>query len=130
MTEKDFDSWNQEKKMVDRKVVSKSLFFHSREIWWCNTGLNIGVEVNGKNKNFDRPMLIVKKFNADLIWVLPLVSRGKTNPYYYTLNHETIQSSVVLSQIKAISTKRLLRRLGIISQSDFEQVVFKLKSFF
>lgn len=130
MTEKDFDSWNQEKKMVDRKVVSKSLFFHSREIWWCNTGLNIGVEVNGKNKNFDRPMLIVKKFNADLIWVLPLVSRGKTNPYYYTLNHETIQSSVVLSQIKAISTKRLLRRLGIISQSDFEQIVFKLKSFF
>lgn len=63
---KDFDKWNIEKKIVDARVVNKNLFFYAREIWWCSTGLNVGVESNGKHDNFERPMLIVKKFNSEL----------------------------------------------------------------
>lgn len=44
------------------------------------------------------------------------------------LNHEDVKSWVVLSQIKAISTKRLLRKIGSISEVDFKEVVLKLRN--
>jgi len=126
--EKDFDAWNKEKKTTDKKIVNKGLFFYAREIWWCSAGLNIGVEANGKNENFERPMLIVKKFNADMIWVLPLTTKEKQNKYHHKLEHEVIKSWVILSQIKTISTKRLLRKIGSISDSDFKEVILKVQN--
>ena len=64
--EKDFDKWNSEKKLVDKKTVNRDLFFYAREIWWCSAGLNIGVEADGKNENYERPFLIIK--NSMQIW--------------------------------------------------------------
>src|SRR3989344_5107658 len=127
--QKDFDKWNTEKKVVDAKVVNTELFFYAREIWWCSVGLNVGVEANGKHDNFERPMLVVKKFNADMVWALPLTTQGQNNKYYYKLNHEEVKSWVVLSQIKTISTKRFLRKIGSISESDFKEVILKLQKF-
>lgn len=126
--EKDFDKWNTEKKIVDKKIINRDLFFYSREIWWCSAGLNIGIETDGKNDNFERPMLIIKKFNSDMVWVLPLTTKGKNNKYYLKLDYEIIKSWVILSQIKTISTKRLLRKIGSISEPDFEEVIFRLQN--
>ncbi len=125
---KDFDVWNKEKKYIENKVVNRDLFFYPREIWWCSAGLNIGVESDGKNENFERPMLIIKKFNADMVWVLPLTTKEKQNKYHYKLEHETIKSWVILSQIKTISTKRLLRKIGSISEFDFKEVIKRVKN--
>lgn len=127
--QKDFDTWNKEKKIVDTKVINRNLFFYSREIWWCSAGLNVGVEINGKNENFERPMLIIKKFNAEMVWALPLTTKEKDNPYHHKLEQGTIKSWVILSQIKAISTKRLLRKIGSISEADFVEIQTKLKNF-
>ncbi|HCC06081.1 TPA: hypothetical protein DEP94_01830 [Candidatus Nomurabacteria bacterium] len=125
--EKDFDAWNKEKKVTDKKTVNRNLFFYAREIWWCSAGLNIGVEADGKNENFERPMLIIKKFNTDMIWVLPLTTKEKQNKYHHKLEHEIIKSWVILSQIKTISTKRLLRKIGSISDLDFKEVILKVQ---
>lgn len=125
--EKNFDGWNKEKKVVDQRLVSRDLFFYAREIWWCSAGLNIGVEVDGKNEKFERPMLIIKKFNADMVWVLPLTAKERQNKHFYEIKHQTIRSWVFLSQIKTISTKRLLRKMGFISESDFKEIVFRLQ---
>jgi mRNA interferase MazF len=124
---KDFDKWNTEKKIVDGKVINRDLFFYAREIWWVSAGLNIGVEADGKNDNFERPMLIIKKFNSDMIWVLPLTTKEKENKYYFKLDHEIVKSWVILSQIKTISTKRLLRKIGSISENDFKEVILRLQ---
>lgn len=126
--EKDFDNWNKEKKVVDKKAVNRDLFFYPREIWWCSAGLNVGVEADGKNENFERPMLIIKKINADMIWVLPLTTKEKQNKYHFKLEHAEIKSWVILSQIKTLSTKRLLRKIGSISDSDFAEVVSKTQN--
>ena len=124
--QKDFDRWNTEKKLVNEKVINPDLFFHAREIWWCSSGLNVGVEADGKNENFERPMLIIKKFNSDMVWTLPLTTKSKENKYHFRLRHETINSWVVLSQIKTISTKRLLRKLGVISEKDFKEIISEI----
>ena len=125
--DKDFDTWNREKKVVDKKTVNRNLYFYAREIWWCSAGLNVGVEADGKNENFERPMLIVKKFNADMVWVLPLTTKEKANKYHFKLTHETIKSWVILSQIKTISTKRLLRKIGSISKADLQAVISRIQ---
>ncbi len=124
--EKNYDLWNIEKKVLDKKTVNKDLFFHAREIWWCSAGLNIGVEIDGKNDNFERPMLIVKKFNSDMVWVVPLTKKERANPYYLKLRNSSVESSLILSQIKTISTKRLLRKIGSISEDEFSSVVSRL----
>jgi mRNA interferase MazF len=56
---KDFRKWHFRKKLVHE---SKNIpYFYEREIWWCSIGLNVGYEQDGKNDNFERPVLVLKK---------------------------------------------------------------------
>jgi mRNA interferase MazF len=93
-----------------------------------SAGLNVGVEADGKNENFERPMVIIKKFNADMVWVLPLTTKDKKNEYHFKLTHEVVTSWVILSQVKTISTKRLLRKIGSVSKADMITIVSKVQS--
>ena len=58
---KDFDKWNIEKKKIDYNI--KNILPKKREIWWLSIGLNVGVEEDGKNNNFEQPILVMKVFN-------------------------------------------------------------------
>jgi hypothetical protein len=58
---KDFDGWNNEKQRINK--TDKKRFFKEREIWWCALGINIGVEIDGKNGAYERPVLIFKYRN-------------------------------------------------------------------
>jgi hypothetical protein len=61
---KDFDKWNSVKKIYSKKERTETeVYFKEREIWWCSAGINIGDEQNGKNFFFERPIIILKKFN-------------------------------------------------------------------
>lgn len=73
---KDFDSWNEEKKNLEN-FGNANLPFSEGQIWWCSFGYNIGDEEDGKNAFFERPALVVKKFNNRLCWVLPTTSQQK-----------------------------------------------------
>ncbi len=115
--------------MTDEKYISRDLFFHEREVWWCSLGINIGVESDGKNDYFERPVLIVKKFNADMIWIIPLTSRKHNNEYYRKVDHEFGPSWACLTQLRVVSTKRLLRKIGMTVQTDFEAVLNSLSSY-
>lgn len=72
-------------------------------------------------------MLIIKKFNNEMVWVLPMTTQGKENEYHYKLEHESVKSYVLVSQIKTISTKRLLRKVGTIGDGDFKNIIQKIK---
>ncbi|MEK7185480.1 MAG: type II toxin-antitoxin system PemK/MazF family toxin, partial [Patescibacteria group bacterium] len=64
---------------------------------------------------------------ADMLWVLPLTTKENQNKYFYELKHEFIKSRVLLSQIKTISTKRLLRKFGTVTESDFKQIISTIR---
>ncbi len=115
---KDFDKWNNLKKKVESRL--QRTLFNEREVWWCSLGLNIGSEQDGVNEYYERPVLIFKKFNLDLAWILPLTKTIKDNVYYFRLIEN--DSSVVLSQIKLISSRRLLRKIRSISKEEFTQI--------
>lgn len=126
---KEFDKWNEKKKEINSRKSSYDFFFYEREVWWASVGINIGIESNGKNENFERPILIIKKFNSDMVWILPMTSKKHTGYHYQKINHDSGISWVYLSQIKTISTKRLLRKIGMISESEFMEVIDKLDKY-
>src|SRR3989338_8182748 len=72
----------------------------------------IGFEENGKNEMFERPVLILRKFNKYILWALPLTRSKKGGDFYYRITQgEEDDSVVILSQIRLISSKRLLRKI-------------------
>lgn len=125
---KDFDRWNEKKKGADEKDLGRNLFIHEREVWWCSLGVNIGVEIDGKNNDFERPVLLVKKFNGLMFWGVPLTSKAKENPYIVKVEHQKGVSYANISQLRLLSTKRVLRKVGVISEESFAKVVSCLKS--
>lgn len=125
---KDFDKWNKKKKLIDQKEISDQTFFNEREIWWGSLGVNIGYEQDGKNDDFERPLLIVKKFNRSIVWVLPLTTIAKDNKFHYKL--KSSGSFVILSQIRLVSTKRFLRLIETINENEFKEIISNIKGLF
>ncbi len=125
--DKDFDRWNTEKKRID--MEARRVFAHPREVWWCALGLNIGAEINGKNDNFERPVLIVKIYNTETLLVLPITSKEKDDKFHCKVSAKVGQVWVKLTQIRVISSHRLLRKLDILAEAEYKKVEDKLRSF-
>ncbi len=119
----DFDDWNDLKKNIER--VANSALFHEREIWWCSLGINLGVETDGKHERYERPVLIIRKFNRDVAWVLPMTSKVKESPFHHSFEMGNKKRSVMLTQLKTISTKRLSRKIGMMRMDAFLEVKIK-----
>lgn len=103
------------------------VYFKEKDIWWVSLGANVGHEEDGKNENFERPVLVLKKFNEYMLWVLPLTSKEKVGKYYYKFEYNGKKYSVILSQIRTISSKRLLRKIRTLPKKDFDAVRERIK---
>lgn len=124
--EKNFDEWNKLKKDIHHREIE--IFCNQREIWWCSLGLNIGSEEDGKNELFERPIVVLKVFNRNMLRVAPLTSRCKEDDHHVSINYNNRTGSVILSQVKTISSKRLSRKLCRLDVGQFLKVMEKLKN--
>lgn len=125
---KDFNKWNTEKQYIDS--TNHHPYFSEREIWWCALGVNIGVEVDGKNGKFERPALVLKYLNKDMTLVVPLTTKHKADKNHIEIKTEYITSYAKISQIKVISTKRLLRKVSTLPEAEFQKVKQEFLAFF
>jgi mRNA interferase MazF len=110
---KEFDEWNKVKQAFEKKDTK--LFFKEREIWWTALGHNIGQEENGKNKNFERPVLILKKISRNLFIGIPTTTKYKGEfykSYIGIFNNKKVY--IIWNQIRILSTKRLIRKSRIV----------------
>ena len=57
-----FVYWTRLKIRIHFQDIQERPYFKEREIWWVNLGVNVGFEQDGKGDNFERPILILKKF--------------------------------------------------------------------
>lgn len=118
---KNFDNWNINKKILDKKV--ENILPKKKEVWWISVGLNIGVEEDGKNDNFERPVLVIKVFNRQCFLGIPTTSIDKIGKkYYFPIKYKQNKYFLVLSQIRLFSTKRLSRKIFNIESKDFLNV--------
>ncbi|OGI77250.1 hypothetical protein A3B85_02200 [Candidatus Nomurabacteria bacterium RIFCSPHIGHO2_02_FULL_37_13] len=126
----DFDRWNNIKKDINAQKVNTILFPQLGEIWMCALGKNIGREQNGGGKNFSRPMLVIKKFNNEIFWVLPLSTKQKKIDFYYNFKDKNNQDvSVIISQIRLIYIKRFERKLYDMDTPDVVEIKKRLREY-
>lgn len=104
---KDFDTWNTLKKQID--TMDSKHFIHEREVWWCSIGLNVGKEQDGKHSVFERPVVVLKKFNRHMVLAVPLTTKVKENRYYFVYRRNGNVEAALISQIRLLSTNRFTR---------------------
>lgn len=122
-----YNKWNEIKKVLSKE--NKSLNFNQKEIFMAYIGKNIGFEQNGdKNQNFLRPILIYKKFSKNLFLGIPLTTTQREGKFYYSFVFKDDKiSTVLLSQIKLVDSKRCKYRMGQIKDEDFKKLILKFK---
>jgi len=73
---------------------------------------------------------VIKKFNRYVLWALPLTRSQKTGGYYYRITQGNEDDSVViLSQLRLISSKRLLRKMRMLKELEFKDIINKIGGF-
>jgi mRNA-degrading endonuclease toxin of MazEF toxin-antitoxin module len=96
--------------------------FKEGEIWWCSIGDNVGSEINGKDSQFVRPVLILKKFHAELFFGLPLSTQVKRGTWQVSILFKDKDQAVLLHQGRTLNSKRLQHYMGKIKINDLEKV--------
>ncbi len=127
---KNFDEWNEVKKLTDNKNIIPQL--RQREIYWANLGENIGFEQNGKGQHFMRPLLVFKKFSNNMFFGIPLSSQKKQDgSWFFEFSFKNSESSTALIvQGKMYDVKRLDRKIGKMSIEDYDKLKLKFKELF
>lgn len=96
------------------------------EIWWVALGVNIGVEIDGKGKDYARPVVVVSKFNENAFFIIPLSKVRNPQPDIHipvsNFNLDTSTCAVV-TQTRTVDNQRFLQRIGTVSVSAFEVIV-------
>lgn len=118
----DYNNWNEQKK---KYAHTKRIYFHKGDVWYVALGKNIGYEEDGKNQNFERPILITRKFNNDIFICVPLTSQNKEGKYYHTLISFP-GSTAILSQVRLLDAKRLLRYIGKVEHEELQEIKLKI----
>lgn len=119
---KDFSKWFSLKQSAHE--TESGALFHEREIWWCKLGANIGFEIDGGGEDFERPVIIIKKFNLDTCIVIPLTAKLKTGKYYFSIGSVNERDAVaVLSQIRLIDRKRLEEKIETLPKTKFKELL-------
>lgn len=125
---KRFNAWTKLKRKIHNRTDIPA-GYKEREIWWVALGHNIGVEQDGKNENFDRPVLIIKGFSKYQFWAVPLSTTDKDGPYYHKVVVNGVVSNVLLSQLRVLDTRRFIRKYGMLNSKDFAEIKLKLIDF-
>lgn len=119
--EKDFNGWNNKKKYINEREISP--FYHERELWWCTLGINVGFEQDGSDIEYRRPVLILKGLSRQTCLVVPLTTSAHTHKLRPSIGLvEDKKACALLSQMKVIDTKRLVRKIGNLDKKIFDNI--------
>ena len=125
-----YNNWNEIKIAIEYENIIVG--FKERDIFYMSMGKNIGFEQDGKGENFVRPVVIIKGFNKNMFFGIPLSTKMKEGKFYYKFQFqkkdELVENIALLSQMRLFSTKRLLNKIGVISKEDFIKMKNEFKS--
>ncbi len=124
MYTKDFYNWN---------IDQKDNISHVRdgEVRWIIFGVNVGSEIDGKGISFTRPGLIISMVGSNLALVIPMSTKIKNDvPGYFQIEWKGKIVSLCIHQIRIFSQKRILHRIGKISENKMLLCKQEVRNFF
>jgi|SRR3989344_3975189 len=126
MHKKDYTIWHKIKTYIHNE--KPRIYFHESEVWFCNLGMNVGFEQDGQGGECLRPVIVLRKFNNEIFWAIPLTKTRKEGKYYYPFSFQpNTESTAIISQIRLTDAKRLKYKIGSVSSKDLEQIKRKIK---
>lgn len=118
--EKDFKNWQKLKSEINNS--EKLPTFNEREVWWCSIGVNVGHEADGKSRYFNRPVIVVRKFNKHLFLGAPLTTKIKNNPFYHKIHFKGVEQCVMITHLRLYDSKRLHDKMGDLPSAQFQSL--------
>ena len=125
--EKEYKKWHEQKTIIHSQKDRP--FFHEREVWFASVGVNIGFEQDGRGEEYLRPVIVLRKFNNEVLWGIPLTKNQKLSKYYFSFEMKGEVSTAILSQIRLVDSKRLQYKIGDIERFDFNDLKRRLRQF-
>ncbi|MBR0467407.1 type II toxin-antitoxin system PemK/MazF family toxin [Candidatus Saccharibacteria bacterium] len=120
LEKRDYKEWMPIK--ADTHNAGRYRTFSEGQIWWCIWGENVGTEINGKGELFLRPVYIFKKDGRLNFTGIPLTTQAHEGHGYVKFNFKDKEIYAVLSQIRATSVFRLLRKKGEADDMDVSKI--------
>lgn len=96
-------------------------YVNEGDIWWASIGENVGSEINGKNKLFSRPVIILKKLSHGFYFVVPTTTKLRDGSWYVEFIQRGVKMQACLHQSRSIDYRRLSSKLGELDDSDFSR---------
>ncbi len=127
-----FSEWTKEKANLRYYGKLHKFPIYNNFIYWCNLGINIGSEQNKL-----RPVLILKTSkNSPICTILPLTTKRLEDDFWFHIDLEEIDSTVLVEQLKVVSKIRITNpyrkkgKLVTILQNDWDKINSQLKSLY
>ena len=125
---KDFDNWNIAKKRL--QAEEREINIRKGEIRWVSFGVNVGSEIDGKGKSFARPALIMHVIGSKLALTVPITTKVKDIPGYVSFTWKDKTNALCIHQMRVVSQKRILDRMGKISSNKLNKCKHDIASFY
>jgi len=121
-----YNDWNEQKVYIELQNIRT--FFKERDIFYLRAWKNVWFEQNWKWGNFSRPFLVLKKFNNETFWWVPLSSKTKEWKYYHNFILNNIPQTAIISQMRLIDSKRILDKIWMIDKINYDLIKQKIKN--
>lgn len=125
----EYMDWMKKKLDLKYNVQIKDFPILYNCIYWAFMGCNVGSE-EGKH----RPVLIMRTYkNSSVCAVLPLTTQRLNDEYWYHVDLEHINSTVLCEQLRVIDISRIDKpyrikgRIVSISKKDWEEIDREVK---
>ena len=127
-----FSEWTKEKANLRYNGKLPKFSIYNNFIYWCNLGINIGSEQNKL-----RPVLILRTSkNSPICTVLPLTTKRLQDGFWFHIDLEEIDSTVLTEQLKVVSKIRITNpyrkkgKLVVITKNDCSKINSQLESLY
>lgn len=127
-----FSEWTKEKANLRYNGQLPKFPIYNNFIYWCNLGINIGSEQNKL-----RPVLVLRTSkNSPICTVLPLTTKRLQDGFWFHIDLEEIDSTVLVEQLKVVSKIRITNpyrkkwNLVDISSNDWNKINSQLESLY
>ncbi len=118
---KRFLEWIGLKKELDSSN-EKIPYVSTGEVWWASLGENVGFEINGKSRDFSRPVIIFRKLSKAFFLVIPLTTQERSGTWYAKFEFAGREQFACIHQVRSLDYRRLHSRLGRLDTRDYGKV--------
>ena len=118
---KRFLEWIGLKERLHASVISIP-YVREGEMWWASIGENVGWEINGKNKNFTRPVIVLKKLAKGFYFVIPVTSQLRNGTWYINFKQREKAMTACLQQARSMDYRRFYSKLGELDDEDYRKI--------